>query len=203
MACMDNAIAVYKSVTRQRKSLRIAVVTETFPPEINGVAITISRMLAGLRERHHQVQLIRPRQSRYDRPTVTHDFCEGPQRGFSIPRYDILKVGLPANALVRLWSAKRPDIVHLVTEGPLGWSALNAAIKLDLPCSSDFHTNFHSYTRHYGVAWLHKPIAAYLRRFHNRAGCTLVPTAELRYNPGAGRLPKLTRRRSWRRHAAV
>ena len=69
--------------------------------------------------------------------------------------------------------------MHLVTEGPLGWSALAAAVKLKIPCSSDFHTNFHSYSKHYGIGWLKKPIAAYLRRFHNKASCTLVPTATM------------------------
>jgi glycosyltransferase involved in cell wall biosynthesis len=103
------------------------------------------------------------------------------KKGLSIPRYDSLKMGLPAKqALTRLWSLQRPDIVHIVTEGPLGWSALSAALKLRIPCCSDFHTNFHSYSRHYGVGWLRKPISGYLRRFHNKAHCTLVPTTSMR-----------------------
>jgi len=67
-----------------------------------------------------------------------------------------------------------------VTEGPLGWSALTAALKLELPVSTDFHTNFHAYSMHYGIGWLKKPIAAYLRKFHNRALCTMVPTDGMR-----------------------
>ena len=87
-------------------------------------------------------------------------------------------MGLPARqALVRAWSLKRPDIVHIATEGPLGWSALAAAKKLRLPVATDFHTNFHAYSKHYGFSWLARPVAAYLRRFHNDADCTLVPTA--------------------------
>jgi glycosyltransferase involved in cell wall biosynthesis len=86
-------------------------------------------------------------------------------------------MGLPAKrALTGLWSRHRPDIVHIVTEGPLGWSALEVAHKLKIPVSSDFRTNFHAYSRHYGIGWLQKPIAAYLRRFHNRTLLTLVPT---------------------------
>jgi glycosyltransferase involved in cell wall biosynthesis len=69
--------------------------------------------------------------------------------------------------------------VHIATEGPLGWSALAAARKLGIPTATDFHTNFHAYSRHYGFAWFARPVTAYLRHFHNRAGCTLVPTAEL------------------------
>lgn len=164
-----------------RKSLRIAVVTETYPPEVNGVAMTLGRFVAGLHEREHEVQLIRPRQASGERAGSSERFREVLQRGVPIPRYPALKMGLPAKqALARMWSIKRPDVVHIVTEGPLGWSALQAALKLRLPVCSDFHTNFHAYSRHYGIGWLKTPIAAYLRKFHNRTRCTMVPTAAMR-----------------------
>ena len=102
-------------------------------------------------------------------------------RGLAIPRYPSLKMGLPARrALERLWTLRRPDLVHIVTEGPLGWSALQAAEKLKLPAVSDFRTNFHAYTTHYGVGWLKKPIFGYLRKFHNRTLFTMVPTEAMR-----------------------
>jgi glycosyltransferase involved in cell wall biosynthesis len=82
-------------------------------------------------------------------------------------------------SLVDLWSRRRPDVVHIATEGPLGWSALQAALKLKIAVTSDFRTNFHAYSRHYGIGWLHKPIVAYLRKFHNRTACTMVPTLAL------------------------
>lgn len=177
---MDYGELICQQLPAARRVLRVAVVTETYPPEINGVAMTIQRMVAGLQKREHPVQLIRPRQGTGDNAASTPHFEEVLQRGMAIPRYDSLKLGLPAKqALLRLWSVKRPDVVHVVTEGPLGWSALSAANKLRIPCSSDFHTNFHSYSRHYGVGWLNKPIVAYLRKFHNKAGCTLVPTSAL------------------------
>jgi glycosyltransferase involved in cell wall biosynthesis len=164
-----------------RKSLRIAVVTETYPPEVNGVAMTLGRFVSGLHRRQHELQLIRPRQASGDHPGSSERFHEVLQRGVPIPRYPALKMGLPAKqALTRLWSVNRPDIVHIVTEGPLGWSALHAALKLRLPVCSDFHTNFHAYSRHYGIGWLKTPIAAYLRKFHNRTRCTMVPTIAMR-----------------------
>jgi glycosyltransferase involved in cell wall biosynthesis len=177
MRAMDSGRISCVELPTARKTMRVAVVTETYPPEINGVAMTISRMVAGLQQCDHQVQLIRPRQNSGDFAASQSNFEEVLQRGVSIPRYDSLKLGLPAKqALLRLWALKRPDIVHLVTEGPLGWSALAAAVKLRIPCSSDFHTNFHSYSKHYGIGWLKKPIVAYLRKFHNKADCTMVPT---------------------------
>jgi glycosyltransferase involved in cell wall biosynthesis len=102
-------------------------------------------------------------------------------RGCPIPRYPHLRMGLPAGRmLMRLWSQRRPDVVHIATEGPLGWSALQAARHLGLPVTTDFRTNFHAYGRHYGIGWLAAPILAYLRGFHNQAQCTMVPTDALR-----------------------
>ena len=162
------------------RKLRIAVVTETYPPEINGVAMTISRMVEGLCQKH-VVELIRPRQNPQDSAKQETSLQEVLVRGFPIPRYQGLKLGLPARQrLIRLWTSQRPDVVHLVTEGPLGSSALSAARKLGIPVSSDFHTNFHSYSQHYGFGWLQKTVAAYLRKLHNRTDTTLVPTNELR-----------------------
>lgn len=164
----------------ERSQLRIALVTETYPPEINGVAMTLGRMVDGLLQRGHAVQLIRPRQNPLEQPASGEQLEEVLANGMQIPRYAGLKLGLPAKRiLTKLWSVKRPDIVHVVTEGPLGASAIAAAHKLKLPVTSDFHTNFHSYSKHYGFAWLKRPIAAYLRKFHNRTATTFVPTAAL------------------------
>jgi glycosyltransferase involved in cell wall biosynthesis len=142
--------------------------------------MTISRMVEGLRQ-HHVVELVRPRQNKHDSAQQETTLQEVLVRGFPIPSYPDLKLGLPAKQrLVKLWSENRPDVVHLVTEGPLGSSALAAARKLGIPVSSDFHTNFHSYSRHYGFGWLYKAVAGHLRNLHNRTDATLVPTQELR-----------------------
>ncbi|MDP2005594.1 MAG: glycosyltransferase family 1 protein [Rubrivivax sp.] len=170
-----------------RRPLRVAIVTETYPPEVNGVAATIARVVDGLRQRGHRLQLVRPRQddplaapAAFEVLPSALPLDEVLLRGLPIPRYPQLKMGLPARgALLRLWAAQRPDLVHLVTEGPLGWSALLAARKLGLPVVSDFRTNFHAYSAHYGVGWLRTPVMAYLRHFHNRTACTMVPTAAL------------------------
>ena len=161
--------------------MHVALVTETYPPEVNGVAATVSRVVEGLRARGHTLQLLRPRQSAGDVAAVGACFAEQLLPGLPIPRYPQLRLGLPARAtLVRAWTARRPDLVHIVTEGPLGWSALRAAEQLRLPVVTDFRTNFHAYCQHYGMAWLYDPITAYLRQFHNRAACTMVPTEGLR-----------------------
>src|SRR5262245_6439868 len=129
--------------------MRIAMVTETYPPEVNGVARTVGRLVDGLRSRGHSMQVIRPRQNGPDSAGAD----ELLQRGIPIPRYPQLRMGTPAGAaLARAWGKQRPDVVHIVTEGPLGWSALRAARKQSLRVTSGFHTNFHAYSGHYGAA---------------------------------------------------
>jgi glycosyltransferase involved in cell wall biosynthesis len=163
-----------------RPSMRLAVVTETWPPEVNGVAMTLSRLVQGLCERNHHVQLVRPRQAPGDLGAQHAAFEETLIRGMPIPRYPQLKLGLPSRKMLLVnWGIRRPDLVHIATEGPLGWSALKAARHLRIPVTSDFRTNFHSYSQHYGLGWLRKPISAYLRKFHNRTQCTMVPTRAL------------------------
>ncbi|MBT9611663.1 MAG: glycosyltransferase family 1 protein [Burkholderiales bacterium] len=178
---MEPSPILFDELPIAHRLLRLAVVTETYPPEVNGVAMTTGRIVSAMQARGHQIQLIRPRQSAQDvgpaEPNLDHIL----KPGIPIPRYNNLRMGLPAkSSLLKLWREKRPDVVHLVTEGPLGWSALSAALKLNIPVTSDFHTNFHHYSRHYGLGWLKTPIESYLRKFHNRTRLTLVPTHAMR-----------------------
>jgi glycosyltransferase involved in cell wall biosynthesis len=72
------------------------------------------------------------------------------------------------------------DLVHLATPGPLAWVAGYAARAEGVPTTSDFRTNFHQYSRHYGLGLLAPGVLAALRRFHNATDCTFVPTAQVR-----------------------
>jgi len=152
-------------------------VTETFPPEVNGVAMTLGRIAEGLLQRGHSVQLVRPRQL-HDNNIPTHaGLDEVLCQGIQLPAYKEVRFGFPLKSrLTKLWQAKRPDIVHVATEGPLGWSAVSAARKLKIPVTSSFHTNFQNYSLHYGIGLLKTPIDSYLRKLHNRTEATMVPT---------------------------
>ncbi|TYL62203.1 glycosyltransferase family 1 protein, partial [Klebsiella pneumoniae] len=100
--------------------------------------------------------------------------------GVPIPLYPDLRMGLPARRrLLRAWAAYRPDLVHVATEGPLGWSAIRAARQLGLPVTSDFRTRFDEYGRHYAWEGAVTLVRAYIRAFHNRTDRTFVPTREL------------------------
>ena len=159
-------------------ALHISLVTETYPPEINGVAMTLGRLVNGLRARGQRVTVTRPRQPRDGATGIDDD--EHLVMGLPIPGYAGLNFGLAGKRrLSAAWRKARPDIVHIATEGPLGWAAIAAARSLAIPVVAGFHTNFHSYGRYYGLGWLQRPLNDYLRQFHNRAQLTLAPTRKL------------------------
>lgn len=158
--------------------MRIAYVTETYPPEINGVALTVDRFVRGLRARGHAVDLVRPRQSHESK---CDNRTEWRSPGIPIPMYPDLRIGLPLiSHLAKRWKASRPQLVHVATEGPLGWAAIRAARASGVPVTSDFRTNFDQYSEHYGFGWLRGVIGAYLKHFHNATDRTFVPTHAVR-----------------------
>jgi glycosyltransferase involved in cell wall biosynthesis len=164
--------------------LHIALVTETYAPEINGVALTLGRIVDGAAARGHRVTIIRPRQ-RHESPrySVTRRLACVHVRlpGVPLPGYPQLRLGLPAGGrLGHLWRRDRPDLVHVATEGPLGASAISAARRAGIPVTSSFHTNFDQYTRDYRIGWLGPVVGAWLRHVHNRTLRTFVPTEDLR-----------------------
>ena len=164
--------------------MRYAIVTETYPPEVNGVALTVHALECGLRSRGHEVSLVRPRQqhersTRVDTPTPG-DPSQLLLRGAALPRYPGLRFGFPATGrLIDHWNKTAPDAIYVATEGPLGWSALRAARALDIPVATGLHTRFDQYMCDYGLSLLQSTAMAWMRRFHNSGQATLVPTREL------------------------
>ena len=157
---------------------RICIVTETFAPEVNGVAHTLSQLCLGLKRRGIALHVIRPAQTPEElkQPSVDTTCI----RGLPVPGYPELKFGLPQYAKIK--QALRefdPDAIYIATEGPLGLCTLIAAKQLRINAVSGFHTNFHEYTAHYGVRLIKNITAAYLRVFHNHTKTTFVPTKQM------------------------
>ena len=155
--------------------MRIAYVTETYPPELNGVALGVERVVRHLRSRGHAVDLLRPAQ-RHERPGPAGDsqwLCAA----CPIPVYPELRFGLASvAALVRRLQEQQTELVHIATPGPLAWAAVRAGRKLGLALSSDFRTNFHQYSRYYGMGLLAPLVEAGLRQLHGRTQRTFVPS---------------------------
>lgn len=157
--------------------MRLTLVTETYVPEINGVAKTLERIVNELTDRGHRVHIIRPQQKN---EASVNSASLTTVRGMPIPGYSGLQFGLPAGRLLaKLWKQDTPDIIYVATEGPLGASAINAANRLNIPVVSGFHTNFHAYSKHYRLGWFENIIFVYLKRLHNRTMCTLTPSPEI------------------------
>ncbi len=170
--------------------MRIAYVTETWPPELNGVSLTVERTVRYLRARGHAVELIRPRQPGESALDATDELRTA---GCAIPMYREMRFGLARmGTLVRRFERTRPEVVHLATPGPLAWAALAAARTLGVATTSDFRTNFHQYSRYYGFGFLAGTALGLLRRFHNLTRRTFVPTRSARGELAAAGFDHLT-----------
>lgn len=158
-----------------------SIVTETFSPEVNGVANTLGYLSRELMERNCKLEVVRP----WQRSEVRSGRPEAPEghiltRGLPLPGYPELRFGLPCRQrLIRQWRQQRPDAIYVATQGPLGWSALSAARRLGIPAATGFHTNFHQYCRFYRAGFMEQGIRRYLRVFHNRSSLTLAPTRHI------------------------
>ncbi|MFC4158361.1 glycosyltransferase family 4 protein [Chitinimonas lacunae] len=159
--------------------MRIAYVTETYPPEFNGVSLNAARSVGYLRKRGHVVELIRPmRQDEIERDSPE----EWLTPSLALPLSQDQRLGLPILwRLQKRWEKRRPQVVHVATEGPLAWAAVRAAQTLSIPVTSDFCANANEYSSHYGRGWAGPVVMAYLRHFHNAADLTFVPTQTLRH----------------------
>ena len=148
--------------------------------------MTFGHIVGELVRRGHEVTVWRPHRADLSASASTRGFAERSVPGFPIPGYPLLRFGLPAwGRLRRAWQAQRPDLVHVVTEGPLGASAVTTARSLRIPVTSSFHTNFHRYAGDYGFAALRHTTLGWLKRVHNRTHRTFAPTAELCAELGA------------------
>ena len=158
-------------VRTSRLFMKIDIVTDTFSPDVNGVAMTLGRLSEGLRERGHRVHVIRTGEGKRGETIAA---------SVPLPGYKEVRVGLPGPFKLRKrWMRKRPDAIYVATESPLGKSAVKAAKALGIPVATGFHTNFHEYMERYSLGGLRPMAMAYLKRFHDRADCTLAPSPEL------------------------
>ena len=129
-ACRARSSFLLQQLPAQRPSLRVAVVTETCPPEVNGVAMTLGRVASGSHARDHHVQLIRPRQGVADAATTRENFEEVLKPGLPIPRYDSLRMGLPARQGLPGSGGPTARRGAGCYRRAAGWSAISAARKL-------------------------------------------------------------------------
>lgn len=144
--------------------MRIAIATDAWFPQVNGVVRTLEMTIRLLKERGHIVECITPDQ-----------FLTIP-----MPGYQQIRLALaPRLSTRRRLKGAMPDVVHIVTEGPIGWSARRWCIDQDVPFTTAFHTRFPDYAAvRTGIpADYFWPV---MRRFHNRSAAIFVSTQRLK-----------------------
>lgn len=144
-------------------SRRIAIVTDAWAPQVNGVVRTYENVVAQLQCLGHDVMTVHP----------------GGFTTMPCPSYPTIRLALaPSRTLRRRLEAFRPQAVHIATEGPLGFAARTWCRREGMAFTTSFHTQFPEYIRMrvpIPAAWTY----ALMRRFHGRASATLVPTPSM------------------------
>ena len=172
---LDDHTQLLQALAQPR--LRIAVVTEVWPSELNGGAFTLLHLCKGLQELGHKILLIRPAQTEnyygfqpYREHLVkTYNMFNDQQRSFAGPVY--LKIA----AAIEDYA---PHVIHVVTEGPLGLAALHVAQSKKIPISSGFYSLCQGLNRFFDLAFLVRPMQKYLRWFYNNTSLTCVANDE-------------------------
>ncbi|HEY0807912.1 MAG TPA: glycosyltransferase family 1 protein [Pseudonocardiaceae bacterium] len=152
--------------------MRIAVVTESFLPTINGVTNSVCRILEHFALRGHQALVITPG----DGPAeyAGHRVVAVP--GVALPGYRSFVLGLPTARLREILADFAPDVVHLASPVSLGAAGGAAARKLGIPSVAVFQTDVAGFARRYGFRGADRAIWAWLRHVHRQADRTLVPS---------------------------
>ncbi|MES9992346.1 MAG: glycosyltransferase family 1 protein [Candidatus Thiodiazotropha sp.] len=144
--------------------MRIAIVTDAWFPQVNGVVRTLDKTINLLKQWGHEVLCINPRLF----------------RTLPMPTYPDIPLALfPYGRVKKLLDDFQPDAIHLSTEGPIGWAGRRYCLRRNLPYTTTYHTRFPEYVR------LRAPIPlslsyAFVRTFHSKASLTMVATSSMK-----------------------
>lgn len=158
--------------------MRIAIVSESFPPDVNGVAHSTLRMAEHLTRVGHEPLVIAPE------PAPGTPGSAGPfpcpvvrVRSVPVPGYSGFRVGLRGKTVRAALASHRAEIVHLASPFVLGARGAAAARRLGLPVLAVYQTDVPSYARVYGLGKLGEAIAWWwVRHIHNAAVQNLAPS---------------------------
>lgn len=156
--------------------MRIAVFTETAPPNVNGVVRRLNETIRLLQHAGDEVLVFAPAGA-----TRWHGVEMVGAPAIPLPMYPEILVGMPRPALRARLARFAPDVVHAVNPAVLGAGGILYARTLGIPVVASFHTHLPRYLRHYGLG-VFEPLAwDILRSLHNQAVinlCISQPIAE-------------------------
>lgn len=154
--------------------MRVALICETFLPNVNGVTTTICRMLEYLQARGDEVLLFAPEgaPSSYAGAEIV------PLGGVTFPLYPELSLTPPQPGITAHLKRFKPDLVHAIGPVLVGATAPLVVQQLRLPLISSYHTDFGAYAAHYGLGSMRHVMNSWLRWIHNRTRLTLCPSTD-------------------------
>ena len=154
--------------------MRIALFTDTYPADVNGVARTLGTLVAHAASRGHEIALVTPRVSEHP---GEHASRHRQLPGIPVPIYPELQLARGVDGIgKRMLSDFAPDLVHVATESTVGLSGRRWAVRNGVPLVTSFHTNFPAYLHSYRMGPLESLLWRYLRWFHARALVTFCPS---------------------------
>jgi phosphatidylinositol alpha 1,6-mannosyltransferase len=157
--------------------MRIAVVTESFAPDLNGVAHSVLRTAEHLLARGHQPVVIAPAPAAGQRTVgEIHPYPVVRVPSVGVPRYRSFRLGLPTPRLAEALLTADPDVVHLASPFVLGARAMTVAAQHRLPTVAVYQTDVAAYARAYHLGWGEAAAWRWLRTIHNAADATLAPS---------------------------
>lgn len=162
--------------------MRVAIVAESFSPEINGVTNSVLRVIEQLERTGHQALVIAPGcgPDRYRSTPVER------VPGFALPMYRSLSIGIPTGAVLNQLEGFSPDVVHLAAPTVLGAAGMRAARLLGIPTVAVYQTDLAGFARRYNMGFSAGICWNWLAWIHRQADLTLAPSTaaawELRAN---------------------
>lgn len=169
--------------------MRIAIVSECFLPEVNGVTNSVLRVLEHLEARGHETLVITPG------PGPNHHGVHPVVRVPSVPLpcYRSLRVGMPTPAVRRALDRFEPDVVHVAAPAALGAAVLRYTRDSGTPSVAVYQTDLVGFASRYGLSALGRPLRAMLRHVHSMADLTLAPSSAASWQLRAAGVDRVAR----------
>jgi phosphatidylinositol alpha 1,6-mannosyltransferase len=173
--------------------VRVAIVAESFLPNVNGVTNSVLRVLEHLRRTGHEALVIAPDTLSSEPPADRiHDGIRVhrvPSRMF--PTVTSLPLGVPRPRMVGVLRGFGPDVVHLASPALLGYGGLLAARRLDVPTVAVFQTDVAGFATSYGMSIASRAAWAWAKHLHSRADRTLAPSTSAMEDLAAQGIPRV------------
>ncbi|BDB40449.1 GDP-mannose-dependent alpha-mannosyltransferase [Mycobacterium kiyosense] len=175
--------------------VRVAIVAESFLPQVNGVSNSVIRVLEHLRRTGHEALVIAPDNPPGEpRAERLHDGVRvhrTPSRMF--PKVTTLPLGVPTVRMLRALRGFDPDVVHLASPALLGYGGLRAARRLGVPTVAVYQTDVPGFAASYGIPTATRAAWAWFRHLHGLADRTLAPSTPTMEVLAAQGFPRLHR----------